>query len=230
MPTILSIETSTSVCSACISAGGEILRELTAPDRNHASKLPLFIEELMVFLREQGKTLDAVAVSAGPGSYTGLRIGVSSAKGLCYALGVPLISVSALQAIALEATENAEVEGKLIVPMIDARRMEVYTATFSSECEPITATEAKIIDEDSFRDLLKEQKLIFCGDGAEKCKSVINSENAIFLSGIHPLSRNVAKIALEKFKLNEFESVAYFEPFYLKEFQTTKPKSIFDKE
>lgn len=226
MAVILSIETSTNICSALIARDSEILSEkICTQPQNHAKQLPLFLEEIINFARQNSVMPDAVAVSAGPGSYTGLRIGVSSAKGLCYALGIPLIAVDTLQIIAKEAVAKYGDNSLLYCPMIDARRMEVYTALFDGKLDKITQTEAKIIDNQSFADLLETQKILFCGNGSDKCRQTIVSDNAIFLDNINPLSSNMVAIAQEKFANGIFEDTAYFEPFYLKEFVGTKPKS-----
>lgn len=226
MAVILGIETSTHICSALIARDNEILSEkICTQPQNHAKQLPLFLEEIINFARQNSVMPDAVAVSAGPGSYTGLRIGVSSAKGLCYALGIPLIAVDTLQIIAKEALTKYGDNSLLYCPMIDARRMEVYTAIFDGELNKITQTEAKIIDNQSFADMLETRKIVFCGNGADKCRQTITSDNAIFLDDINPLSNNMVAIAQEKFANGTFEDTAYFEPFYLKEFVGTKPKS-----
>ena len=172
---------------------------------------------------------DAVAVSAGPGSYTGLRIGVSSAKGLCYALGVPLIAVDTLQTIVVEAIKWVG-DDILYCPMIDARRMEVYTALFDGNAKRLTEVEAKIIDENSFREVLEEGRVVFCGNGADKCRQAIRHPNAVFLDDIHPLSSNMLSVASDKLKSGTVEDTAYFEPFYLKEFVGTKPKPMIKKD
>ena len=172
---------------------------------------------------------DAVAVSAGPGSYTGLRIGVSSAKGLCYALGVPLIAVDTLQTIVVEAIKRVD-DDMLYCPMIDARRMEVYTALFDGNAKRLTEVEAKIIDENSFREVLEEGRVVFCGNGADKCRQAIRHPNAVFLDDIHPLSSNMLPAAADKLKSGAVEDTAYFEPFYLKEFVGTKPKPMIRKD
>ena len=225
MATILSIETSTSVCSASIALDKEVLMEKISYEGNHATHLPVFIKELLDFSNEKNLKIDAVAVSEGPGSYTGLRIGVSSAKGLCYALDISLIAVDTLAAIALEATKHYLEEDACICPMIDARRMEVYTSVFSRNLLPINSKSAKIIDENSFSDMLETSKIVFCGNGSDKCKNVLRGDNAIFLPDIVPLSRNIGEIAFDKFNRKEFENIAYFEPSYLKEFQATTPKN-----
>lgn len=190
---------------------------------NHATLLGTYIKQAMDTLREKNLTLDAVCVSQGPGSYTGLRIGVSTAKGLCFGSGAKLIAVDTLAVIAEMARKENNITGT-VCPMIDARRMEVYTALYGSDGTS-TEIEAKIIDENSFAEELKNQELFFCGNGADKCQAVIKSSNAHFLSNIHPSAKYMIKFAEEKFKEGKFEDVAYFEPFYLKEFQTTVAKN-----
>jgi tRNA threonylcarbamoyladenosine biosynthesis protein TsaB len=179
--------------------------------------LPVFLQEILDFARKNDKMPDAVAVSAGPGSYTGLRIGVSSAKGVCYGLNIPLISVDTMAIIAAEAKKNFNGTA-LLCPMIDARRMEVYTALFDENLQKISPTEAKIIDEHSFEKELKTSKIVFCGNGAEKYEEIIKNDNAIFMKNIFPLSKNMISEAKQKFNNKIFEDTAYFEPFYLKEF------------
>jgi tRNA threonylcarbamoyladenosine biosynthesis protein TsaB len=224
---MLCIETSTEVCSALLADKSGILIEKACYEpQNHAVMLPLFLQEILGFARKNGKMPNAVAVSGGPGSYTGLRIGAVSAKGICFALDIPLIAVDTLKVIAIEAKKNFT-GNTLFCPMIDARRMEVYTALFDCNMNKISETEAKIIDENSFADLLNTSKIMFCGNGAEKCKDVINHKNAIFLENIYPLSINMLDEANRKFAKKEFENTAYYEPFYLKEFLATKPKKMF---
>ena len=212
MAIILNIETSTNVCSALLADGDRVLMERVCREpQNHARLLPVFLQEIITFARENGVMPQAVAVSAGPGSYTGLRIGVSSAKGVCYALNIPLIAIDTLEIIAVQAIKEVDREA-IYCPMIDARRMEVYTALF---------------DQGAFEDILRERKIIFCGDGADKCKGAIQDENAVFVDNIVPLSRNMVKLAEDKFDRGDFVDTAYFEPFYLKEFFGTKPKKLF---
>lgn len=231
MSVILSIETSTTVCSATLARNdNEIaIDKVCYEPQNHASKLPVFLEEIINFARRNDMMPDAVAVSAGPGSYTGLRIGVSSAKGLCYALGVPLIAVDTLQTIVVEAIKRVG-DDMLYCPMIDARRMEVYTALFDGNAKRLTEVEAKIIDENSFREVLEEGRVVFCGSGADKCRQAIRHPNAVFLDDIHPLSSNMLPAAADKLKSGVVEDTAYFEPFYLKEFVGTKQKPMIRKD
>lgn len=228
MAIILNIETSTTVCSALLADGDRVLMERVCREpQNHARLLPVFLQEIITFARENGVMPQAVAVSAGPGSYTGLRIGVSSAKGVCYALNIPLIAIDTLEIIAVQAIKEVDREAAIYCPMIDARRMEVYTALFDTELNRLSPTEAKIIDQGAFEDILRESKIIFCGDGADKCKGAIQDENAVFVDNVVPLSENMVKLAEDKFGRGDFVDTAYFEPFYLKEFFGTKPKKLF---
>lgn len=225
MATILHIETATDICSTALSDNGVCLfSKIYAEGPSHATKLPVFLEEILAFAREHDKLPDAVAVSAGPGSYTGLRIGVSSAKGLCYGLDAKLIAIDTLQLIAQNALSHITETKALICPLIDARRMEVYTTVYDTKLEVVQAIEAKIIDETAFTELLDKNVIYFCGNGAEKCKTMITHANARFLSDIHPLANNMIQLAEKAYITKQFEDVAYFEPFYLKEFQATISK------
>ncbi|MDR0370430.1 MAG: tRNA (adenosine(37)-N6)-threonylcarbamoyltransferase complex dimerization subunit type 1 TsaB [Prevotellaceae bacterium] len=228
-PILLHIETSTNVCSVALSESGECLFSISNSEgMNHAALLSLFIEKATSVLRGRGRTPDAVAVSEGPGSYTGLRIGVSTAKGLCYGWDIPLIAVNTLQILNASALGDTNYsENSLFCPMIDARRMEVYDAVFDVRGNMIKETAADIIASDSFRDMLEKQPVYFFGNGSDKCKSVIVHNNACFLENKHPLAENMILSALDKFNRREFADTAYFEPFYLKEFRATTPKPQF---
>jgi tRNA threonylcarbamoyladenosine biosynthesis protein TsaB len=221
MALILQIETATTSCSVAIAKDGVALAYKEVNERNiHAEVITRFVEHV---INEAGVTyqqLDAVAVSCGPGSYTGLRIGISTAKGLCFALDKPLIAIETLQAMSNGAKANKVYNNEMLLcPMIDARRMEVFTAIFDSEGNKIKATSALIIGENSFSDLLEDKKVLFFGDGAEKCQSALSSNpNAFFLTGFANSAVYLSEKALEKFFNKEFEDVAYFEPYYLKEF------------
>lgn len=228
---ILNIETATSICSVALTKNNELLSRRESDDRNsHSSKLTLFIDEVIKEVDINYTDLDAIAVSKGPGSYTGLRIGVSTAKGLCYALDKPLISVGTLQAMALGMAEKFITEklfekSVLFCPMIDARRMEVYSALYDSNNKEVREIRAEIIDKNSFSEFLQNNKIIFFGDGASKCKQVLtHRENAIFIDNFFPSASFMTEIADLKFKNKDFEDVAYFEPFYLKDFIPGKPK------
>ena len=216
--TILCIETSTNCCSAAIAINGEakaIRANLTGA--NHASELPLFVEELMNEARVNSWTIDAVALSQGPGSYTGLRIGASLAKGLCYGLNIPLIPVDTLQILCKAALVQQLPQDAVLCPMLDARRMEVYTSMYTRECARMRDIEAKIIDEHAFEAELAEQAICFFGNGAEKCQSVITSPNAHFIADIVPQAQYMGALA-EHAALLDVKQMAYFEPFYLKDF------------
>jgi tRNA threonylcarbamoyladenosine biosynthesis protein TsaB len=219
---ILNIETATKNCSVSVSKDGKMvaLQELNDGKYSHAEKLHEFIKNVMEKANIEFKDLKAVAVSKGPGSYTGLRIGVSAAKGICFSLDIPLIATSTLQALAISITNNDGIK----IPLLDARRMEVYSAVFSNKNMEIREVEAEIIDKTSFNEYLIEGKVYFLGDGASKCKEVITHENAIFLEDKFPSANEMAKLSFEKYKINNFENVAYFEPFYLKDFLVTIPK------
>ena len=233
MAIILNLETATRICSVGLASGGKVLalRE-SNEEKSHASRLTVFIEEI---LKEQGvniSDLDAIAVSKGPGSYTGLRIGVSTAKGIAFAAGIPLVSVNTLSALAAGAailTEPGKTRNKdnslLLCPMIDARRMEVYTALFTVSGNIIMEVSAKIIEADSFRDYLEEGTVVFFGDGSAKCKDIIQHPNAKFLDGFECSAAHMAGLAERAFQLKQFEDIAYFEPYYLKDFVATIPKN-----
>ncbi len=221
MPYILNIETATKNCSVALAKEGNTIlcKEIADEGYSHAERLHVFIEEI---IKEAGITfqdLSAIAVSQGPGSYTGLRIGVSAAKGLCFALNIPLIAVDTLQVL----SSQANVPSGLIIPMLDARRMEVYSAIFNSNFEKIRAVQAEIITENSFEDL--EETLYFVGDCADKCKPVLTKENFVFLEEIkYPSAKEMSFLSFEKYKKNDTVDVAYFEPYYLKDFMMTVSK------
>lgn len=233
MALILNIETSTEVCSVALSKNGKLLFEKESHEGlNHSKLLTVFIEAIFSENNIDMRTLDAVAVSKGPGSYTGLRIGVSVAKGLCYALGIPLISVGSLDALGIFAVQNLSQfsaispDGNILFcPMIDARRMEVYTAIYNSKGEQIEPVSAKIIDGNSFSTYFRKSKILFFGNGAEKCKQHIVSSSALFRGPLKASARFMQILAEKKYNKNEFEDVAYFEPFYLKNFVATIPKN-----
>ena len=222
MACILLIESSTPTCSAAVSLNGKIVWNKESPDSaSHSAVLGVYVTEAIDFIQTNNLRLDAVAVSEGPGSYTGLRIGVSLAKGLCFGLEIPLIAVPTLKITAARFVPS----DSYLCPMIDARRMEVYAALYDGNLNEIEPVRAIIIKEDSYRDLLSHNKIIFFGSGAEKCKSVIRSENAVFLDNIHPSASDMNKEAEQAFINKNFADIAYFEPFYLKEFQATTPKN-----
>jgi tRNA threonylcarbamoyladenosine biosynthesis protein TsaB len=224
MSLILNLETSSTNCSVSLAKNGEILalKELNSANYSHAEKLHVFIQEVMKLMNSKMEDLDAIAVSKGPGSYTGLRIGVSAAKGLCYALGVPLISVSTLKSMASQmgSFEN----DVLIIPVLDARRMEVYSAVFDNALHQVRETRAEIIDETSFQDYIGSKPIHFLGSGAAKIQSILKRDTISYHNDVVPSAKEMASISFQKYELEEFEDVAYFEPYYLKDFvlQTKK--------
>lgn len=227
MAKILLIETSTALTSVALADGGKVVfYKDDDASRNQSALTAPFIKEALDYQEITAKELDAVCVSMGPGSYTGLRVGVSSAKGLCFGAGKPLIAVGTLDCLVWEAIGSGAAEGcKYIVPMIDARRMEVYTAVFTPDGHRTTEVAPSIIDENSFADILTDaaatnQKVLFIGDAAEKCSKVITSPAAVFAQQ-NPTARGLLAPAIKKFEAGQFENVAYFEPFYLKDFVAT---------
>ncbi len=226
MARILNIETSTTVCSVSIAENGnKIIGKETMIQNAHSKVLTVFIEEILKEANLKIKDFDAVAVRKGPGSYTGLRIGVSAAKGIAYGAGKKLISVNTLQNMAWGAKQFLKPEGNILfAPMIDARRMEVYTQLFDSELKPVNEITAEIIDEQSFLKELEKQKKYFFGDGAAKCKETITHKNAIFVEELYPSADYMIEFSEKAFNDKNFEDVAYFEPFYLKDFIAGIPK------
>jgi len=219
MSLLLNIETATKNCSVSLAKDGItiIVKEISEDGYSHAEKLHLFIEEILKESNTNFQDLNAVAVSKGPGSYTGLRIGVSAAKGICYALNIPLISVDTLQVLA----KQAKIEEGLIIPMLDARRMEVYSAVFDRNYNKIMDVQAEVLTPESYAEI--EESAYFIGDCQEKCKTVLNKPNFHFVSNIiFPSANEMSALSYQKFANNEFEDVAYFEPFYLKDFMITK--------
>ncbi len=216
MATILCLETATTNCSVAVAVDGKILsiREENNQKFSHAEKLHSFIEEVLRESNIPKNRMNAVAVSKGPGSYTGLRIGVSAAKGLCFALDIPLISTPTLQVLAQQITHF---EGH-IIPLLDARRMEVYAAVFDSEKKQVRETKAEILNPNSFGNFLANEKAVFIGDGASKFQAICTHPNASFVSDMYPSAREMAVLAESKYKIGDLENVAYFEPFYLKDF------------
>lgn len=224
---ILSIETSTTVCSVCISVdGAPIAYQKMFLEKSHSSLLTVIIDQLMKQVDFSMNELDAIAVSKGPGSYTGLRIGVSTAKGLCYALGKPLIAINTLLAMAHEVNQF-NYSKLLMCPMIDARRMEVYTALYDHELNLIEETNAKILDQSSFKGTLENDSLLIFGNGACKFKELKpDEENAILIENISASASSIGNLAFNAYLINEFQDLAYFEPYYLKDFVATKPKKL----
>lgn len=219
MTYILNIETATRNCSVSLAKNGETiaLREIAETGYSHAEKLHVFIEEIICEAGILFSDLSAVAVSQGPGSYTGLRIGVSAAKGLSYTLNIPLISIDTLTSLA----HKVKVDKGIIIPMIDARRMEVYSAVFDSNYKIIREIKAEVLDENSFSNF--EETIYFIGDSNDKAKTILKNSNFIFLdTSVYPSANEMSELSFQKFLNNSFEDVAYFEPYYLKDFMITK--------
>ena len=223
MPIILSIETSTTNCSVSLSKQGEtlVLKEENNINYSHAESLHVFIDEVLKTAHIDKSQIDAIAVSKGPGSYTGLRIGVSTAKGLCYALDKPLISISTLHAL----VHQVNIQEGIIIPMLDARRMEVYSAIYDSKFNLLRDIEAQILDEFSFKQELEKGNVFFVGNGTEKTKALLSHDHANYIDNKLPSANEMSALAYAKYKIGDIEDVAYFEPFYLKDFIALKPKS-----
>jgi tRNA threonylcarbamoyladenosine biosynthesis protein TsaB len=217
MALILNLETATTNCSVSLAKKGEVIaiKEHNSPNYSHSEQLHVFIEDVLREACMERTDLDAVAVSKGPGSYTGLRIGVSAAKGLCFALDIPLISVSTLGSMA-EQVKDSEVD--FIIPVLDARRMEVYSQVFDNALMEVRETRAEIVDTNSFQNYLGKGKVMLLGSGAEKCKDVVGPNNAIYKTEIVPSAKQMGSLSFVKYKEKAFEDVAYFEPYYLKDF------------
>lgn len=224
MAYILNIETATKNCSVSVAKNGKTIsvKEINEGSFSHAEKLHEFIEVVIKNAQISFSDLHAVAVSKGPGSYTGLRIGVSAAKGICFAMDIPLIAVNTLNSLA----HSVKIDDGYKIPMLDARRMEVYSAVFDANNVLKEAVSATIISETSFNHLLNEKKVYFFGDGADKCKNSIVHKNAHFIADKFPSAEEMATLSFEKYSNNDIEDVAYFEPFYLKDFIVTPPKKI----
>ena len=220
---LLNIETATKNCSVSLAKDGKTvaLKELNDGGYSHAEKLHEFIKVVLAEANIELTDLNAIAVSKGPGSYTGLRIGVSAAKGLCFALNIPLISINTLQSL----SQSVSITNGYIIPLLDARRMEVYSAVFKDN-NSVRNVEAEIIDATSFNDYLDKNTVYFLGDGTEKCKNLITHKNAIFIDGKFPSANEMSLLSFEKYKKNDIEDVAYFEPFYLKDFVGTTAKKL----
>ncbi len=220
-PTILLIETSTEVCSVALCLGNALIdQRVSREPRAHAGIISIITQEILDSNKVSLDECDAIAVSKGPGSYTGLRVGVSFAKGLCFGASKPLISVGSLDLLASLASDsimNNNIEAPTIVPMIDARRMEVYTACYSNRGERLTPVEALVVEQESFSDLLNKGSVVFCGDGSPKVANIIQHPNAVFIN-IEALAQGMIPNAIIKYNKGDFEDVAYFEPFYLKDF------------
>ncbi|MFI5148786.1 MAG: tRNA (adenosine(37)-N6)-threonylcarbamoyltransferase complex dimerization subunit type 1 TsaB [Bacteroidia bacterium] len=222
MALILNLETATKMCSVALISNGKVLAfKEQGGDYTHAENLTLFIEAVFAQAGMAMQSLDAVAVSKGPGSYTGLRIGVSVAKGLCYALDKPLLAIDTLESLAAGCTFSSA-ESYLLCPMLDARRMEVYCALYDQKGGEVEAASARIIDELAFRPWLEKGKVVFFGDGAAKCKPLLNHPNAVFLDNLEPSARFMAGLSEKAFQSGKREDIAYFVPAYLKDFQAGK--------
>lgn len=234
MPLILCIETATAVCSVSLVKNGQIAAIKQTDQKNaHSSVLNLYIEELMNESGYNYTDLDAVAVSKGPGSYTGLRIGVSTAKGLCYALGIPAIAPGTLLCMAsgFIADKTEPDENTLLCPMIDARRMEVFSAVYDKHLNPLVPVDAVIVDEDAFSNLPENARVFYFGDGAEKCREILSKRpNWQYMPRFFNSAAHMAQLATAYYDASQFEDVAYFEPFYLKDFIAGKPrvKGLYD--
>lgn len=226
MSLILSLETSVDSCSVALHENGNLLHaELIKEPQAHATKLGVLIQDSFRKINRSMKELKAVAITSGPGSYTGLRIGTSTAKGLCFSLNIPLLSVNTLELLIYQASFHNH-QKAMLCAMIDARRMEVYSMLTNSDRTIVNDTIAEVIEELSYHIILENQKILFFGNGATKCKGVINHPNAIFLDDQQPLASSLGELAFKKFKTNQFEDLVHFEPFYLKEFlvkKSTKP-------
>lgn len=228
MSCILNIETSTDVCSVSVSQDGAcIFSQEDHEGPNHAVKLGTFVDEALSFADSHAIPLDAVAVSCGPGSYTGLRIGASMAKGICFGQDLKLIAVPTLELMAVPVLLREEVEeGALLCPMIDARRMEVYSAVYDRALHEVRGIQADIVDAETYREYLDRGPVYFFGNGAEKCMEVINHPNARLIKGVEPLAKWMFPIAERRIAQEKYEDVAYFVPFYLKDFVAHQPKKL----
>lgn len=229
MSCILNIETSTDVCSLAVSVDGDLVfNKEDHSAHNHSVSLGVFVDEALAYIDDRNIPLDAVAVSCGPGSYTGLRIGVSMAKGICYGRGVKLIAVPTLElmCVPLLLGEKIEEDNALLCPMLDARRMEVYAQIFDCGLKEKRGIQADIVDADTYKEYLDQTPVYFFGNGAEKCMETIAHENAKLIKGIEPLAKNMFPLAEKRIAMGQYEDVAYFVPFYLKDFVAKQPKKL----
>ncbi len=219
---ILNIETATKNCSVSIAKNGEVLvfKDINTGGYSHAEKLHPLIKSLLEQAKLKLSDLNAIAVSKGPGSFTGLRIGISAAKGLCFALNIPLISIDTLFVLA----HGLKVKEGYVIPLIDARRLEVYTAVYNSDYEQMSPIEAKILNDNSYKEFLDKKPVYFVGDGVAKFKAICTHKNAHFKEGVWPSANEMGILTFNKYKKSDIEDVAYFEPFYLKDFLITKSK------
>lgn len=229
MSCILNIDTSTNVCSVAVSQDGTcIFDKQDTLDPKHREKLGTFVDEALAFIDNNNLSLDAVAVSGGPGSYTGLRVGVSMAKGICYGRGVKLLAVPTLELLAVPVLLHYEEieENALLIPMIDARRMEVYSAVYDRALKEVRGIQADVVDENTYKEYLYRGPVYFFGNGAEKCMETINHPNAHLIKGIDALAKNMFPLAEKRIAQEKFEDVAYFVPFYLKDFVAKQAKPL----
>ncbi len=228
MSCILNIETSTDVCSIAVSKDGAcVFERVDHSGPNHAVKLGVYVDEALAFVDSHLMTLDAVAVSSGPGSYTGLRIGVSMAKGVCYGRGIKLLGVPTLRLLAVPVLLTKEIEDDaLLCPMLDARRMEVYAQILDRSLKEVRPVMADVVDENTYKEFLDKHPVYFFGNGAAKCMPVINHKNARLIKGIEPLAKNMFPLSERLFFDEQFEDVAYFVPFYLKDFVAKPSKKL----
>ena len=228
MATILHIETSTDICSVAVSEDGQVIfdqEDHSGP--NHAERLGTMVDEALSFTDNHAIPFDAVAVSCGPGSYTGLRIGVSMAKGVCYGRNLKLIAVPTLELLCVPILlREIPEEDALLCPMLDARRMEVYAGIYDRGLKPVRPIQADIVDDDTYKAYLDEHPVYFFGNGAKKCQEAISHPNAHFIEDIHPIAKWMQPLAEKRFLNEQFEDVAYFVPFYLKDFVAKLPKKL----
>ena len=225
MACILHIETSTELCSVAVSENAQVIFQ--QENRNHAEHLASMVDEALSFTDSHAIPFDAVAVSCGPGSYTGLRIGVSMAKGVCYGRDLKLVSVPTLELMCVPLLLGEKIEeGALLCPMLDARRMEVYAALYDRALKPVREVSADVVDQDTYREWLDRQPVYFFGNGAKKCMDVINHPNARYIDGVEPLAKWMMPLAERRWLQEQFEDVAYFVPFYLKDFVAKMPKKL----
>jgi tRNA threonylcarbamoyladenosine biosynthesis protein TsaB len=225
MALLLAIETTTKNCSIALFENSNLLhlKEQNSAEYSHAEKLTLFIEEVIQKANITLKEINAIVLSKGPGSYTGLRIGTSTAKGLCYSLDIPLVSISTLKTMAFGMSKKEDY--KLYCPMIDARRMEVFASIYDQSNNQVREIKADIVDQHTYAEFLQD-KVLFFGDGALKCKVIINNPNAHFIDGVFPSAKDMGVLAFESFSNKDFEDVAYFEPYYLKDFVAGEKKNV----
>ena len=229
MSCILNIETSTDVCSVAVSEDSAVIfNQEDHSGHNHSVSLGVYVDEALSFIDSHAIPLDAVAVSCGPGSYTGLRIGVSMAKGICYGLGIPLLAVPTLELLCTPVLLREEVkeDNALLCPMLDARRMEVYAALYTRALTEVRPVGADIVDGDTYRSYLDERPVYFLGNGARKCMETINHPNARLIEGIEPLAKHMQPLAERRLLEQRHEDTAYFTPFYLKDFVAKMPKKL----